>query len=79
MNNKETKKKHINFIEFTSLPEGLWLCRNNQSGAVLVKLHYYPQWKQHVAEFDKDAVFSEDCLTDVADFMRELNEAKNET
>lgn len=70
----KTKYKYIHFVEAAmyASPETVWLCKNNKSGATLAQLYYYPQWRQYVASYNKNAVFNESCQRDIADFTRQL-------
>lgn len=43
---------------------------NKRSGGELGQAFYYPPWRQWCARFDEDAVWSQDCLTDVSEFLR---------
>lgn len=47
---------------------------NKKSQELLCELEYYPQWRQYVLNGDScfDSVFSHDCLSDIADFMKGL-------
>jgi len=72
----KTKYKHIHFEHQTECDaltdKPVYVCRNNRSGGALAQLGWYAPWKQYVAEFNKTAVFSADCLKDIADFMAQF-------
>jgi len=63
----KTRYKHI---RFEADPDG-WVCLA-KGGGVLGGTLFYPRWKQYIFQ-PNDAVFSHDCLTDIADFLKQLN------
>lgn len=67
----KTRYGYIHFEQKTDWvsPRQVWLCRNNRSKGVLAQLHWDEDWKQYVAVFNKNAIFSADCLKDIAEFM----------
>lgn len=69
-------KTHYKFIHFVRLPHKpeQWACVNNKTQAALGAVDYETQWKQFVFwTGNEDAIFSHDCLTDIADFLKQLN------
>jgi hypothetical protein len=73
----KTKYKHIYFKKIP--PEkGLWYCFNNSTGIGLGCISWYAPWHQRVFEPAPNiqAVFSDDCLKDIVDFMRQLREER---
>ena len=72
----KTKYKFIHFQEYKK--EGkAYTIHNNKSGIAMGAVFYYTVWKQFVVEFVEDCVFNNQCLLDIADFLRQLNETKN--
>jgi len=83
----KTKYKYIHFVEravalprieaqmFAS-PHQVWLCKNKTT--TLAQVYYYEHWHQYVAAFNKDAVFSADCLKDMQDFLNQINTKEDE-
>lgn len=67
------KYKYISFEQ--TIMGGFWNCTNNKSATVLGVVSYYKPWKQYVfnAENASD-IFSQDCLEDIIDFMKQLAE-----
>ena len=78
----KTKYKYI-FFEQSSLEVyskakektvQAWTCRNIKSNAILGYTYYYHPWEQWVfSQADSSIVFSQDCLLDIADFLKQLN------
>lgn len=67
----KTKYKYIEFV----MVDGRWVCRNRTSRLVLCEVERYR--RQYVMCFaDLEAIFSDDCLTDIAHFLQQLNEEK---
>lgn len=73
----KTKYKYIYFAK--EQPEADWVCYNNHSQAILGFIQWYPKWKQYVIEFTEDIIFNDACLTDIAHFLRQLNQQKPES
>lgn len=67
----KTKYRFIHFEQ--TILKGFWNCINNKSKTVLGVVSYYKPWKQYVfnAE-DASNIFSQDCLADIIDFMKQL-------
>ena len=74
----KTKYKYIFFEEdrkFDNKP--LYICRNNKSKSELAMIFYYATWKQYCfTQSGSDIVLSQDCLLDIADFLKQLNGEK---
>ena len=79
----KTEYKHIAFTEHT-LKRGkkdvnVWICGNPKAGVTLGWTEYYAEWKQHVFSAINDTmIFSASCLTDIAHFLKQLNDGKTE-
>ena len=67
----KTKYKFIHFIEGNA--DTKWKCCNNRDYSILGTIEYYPRWKQYVIEFTERCVFNNQCLKDIADFLKDLN------
>lgn len=74
-------KKKYKYIHFEQIiidgfwnMDGFWNCINNKHKTVLGVVSYYTSWRQYVfnAE-DASNIFSQDCLEDIVDFMKQLN------
>jgi hypothetical protein len=49
----------------------VWDVLSRRSGAVLGQIRWYGAWRQYVLHPDPTAIFSGDCLHDIADFARQ--------
>ena len=45
----------------------IWYIFNRKSRQALGRVLYYPAWRQWVASFSEDSIWSAGCLTDVKD------------
>ena len=54
-----------------STDKAAYVVENNKSGATLGFIEWYPQWRQYVFS-PLDAIFSQDCLLDIVDFIKLL-------
>ena len=45
---------------------------NRSSSESIGQIFYYPQWRQWVARFDPDSMWSAGCLADVADAIAKI-------
>ena len=68
----KTKYKYIYFER--SIP-GIWVCRDKSSQDVLGCVEYNKPWKQHAIEFEEIAIFNNQRLNDIADFLTQLNKS----
>ena len=68
----KTHYKYIHFGEDQS--DGGCACFNNRSNKKLGDLDYYEQWKQWVFMPEMNTVYNVECLLDIADFLKQLNE-----
>lgn len=64
----KTRYKHINFQ--TRLD--VWHCCANRTGDVLGFLEWNSRWKQFEFVPKENTGFTQDCLADIADFIRQL-------
>ena len=68
----KTTYKYIHFEQATL--DRVWNCINNKHKIVLGVVSYYLPWKQYVFNaLYSDDVFSQDCLEDIIDFMKQLD------
>ena len=65
-------KTKYKFICFEEIDKSEYYIKNNKSRTVLARLVYYKTWKQFVMQTNPDAVFSQDCLEDIIDFLQQL-------
>ena len=66
----KTKYKYIHFEEVGEVAG--WLCLNNKSNDLLGTVTYYTQWQQYVIQFERECIFNNQCLLDIADFLKQL-------
>jgi len=70
----KTKYKYIYFEKskgkFSIKP--FYLCKNNKSKGLLGEVFYYEPWQQYVFGPTDDNIFSHDCLADIQDFLRQV-------
>lgn len=70
-----TEYKFIHFEKYDETPKtSKWRAVNNKSGAVLGLVHFYPAWQEYCFFTVPDCVFNSGCLTDIIDFLGQLNE-----
>ena len=65
--------KHFDFEEVMPHPNSCWVIRSKRGAGILGGVEWYQPWRQYVATFSDRTVWSDDCLADVATFMRQLN------
>jgi hypothetical protein len=76
----KTGYKHIVFRTDSMNPLD-WVCMNRRAAennksayaTYLGRCTWYTSWRCWIFQADNNAVWSEDCLTDIADFLRQLN------
>lgn len=69
------KYRHLEFHFVSSTKSGKTKIYEiaNKSGLILGKIFWYSRWRVYVSEFDDGVIMSDDCLNDVAQFLKELN------
>ena len=50
----------------------IWYIFNRKAGDALGRIVYYPPWRQWVATFSEESVWSAGCLADVQDAIARL-------
>lgn len=68
----KTRYKHIHFVQ--AKKEGVWNILNNGTKTFLGAIVFFKSCNEYVAEFAPCCVFNEQCLTDIADFLKQLEE-----
>lgn len=76
-------KTHYKYIHFEERPNpgkrtSKWNCLNNNDGDELCEIRWSGGWRQYVTRFTAFHCmsyyeFNADCLTDLADFLSQLN------
>lgn len=71
----KTKYKHLFFVQNGEK----WDCRNGKEKywLLLGVVHYNLRWKCFEFWPEERMAFTDDCLTDIADFLKQLNEEKS--
>lgn len=65
--------KFIHFVRVIEMGKtAIWACRNNEGGAELGMVEWYPAWKQYCYFPTVQAVYSAGCLKDIQDFIGSL-------
>lgn len=71
----KTRFKHVYFERIGATD---WCCQKKKTHRRLGRMDYYPVEKQYGFVPEPLNAFSHDCLTDIAEFLRELNAQKGE-
>jgi len=58
-------------------PHDIWIVRNSHSRSILALVEWYKPWRRYVLSPDENTVYSHDCLTALAAFVRGLDEEAN--
>ena len=72
--------KYIRFDKVSTDPHAgkeRYVVTNIKSDQPLADVFWYPAWRQWVCRMNDDAVWSEDCLRDVREFVLKLNAETN--
>ncbi len=73
-------KTDYEYIRFVVIPAAgktsQWTCQNIRHGETLGKVAWNGAWRQYCYESWGQAVYSAGCLRDIADFIRQLMEAR---
>lgn len=76
----KTKYNYIFFrksvISDISDSKQVWTCHANRSGATIGTIGWDPSWELYCVQFNENAIFSASCLTDITDFLEQLNASK---
>jgi len=55
----------------------IWNCINTKSGFLLGQISYYPNWRKYIfSPGPGPSIFDSECLLDIADFIKNMNEGK---
>lgn len=73
-------KTEYEYLQFDQQVKGgktsVWACRNKRQGEVLGHVQWYGAWRQYCYFPSVQAVYSEGCLNDIADFIKQLMDAR---
>ncbi len=71
------KYKYIYFeLVEEKLKTKVYSCRNNKSNIELGVIKWHPSWRQYCYFPTVQAVYSNDCLLNIIDFINQLKEQK---
>lgn len=70
--NKKYRFITIEEIGFEEHGKPTYHILNNKSADLLGEIFYYPQWRQFVCQFRQIAVFNQECLLNIIDFIDSL-------
>lgn len=71
----KTQYQYLHFVQVRQLPKtAVWSCRTNRSNDELGEIKWYPAWRQYCYFPTVQAVYSDGCLSDIADFIKQLAE-----
>lgn len=79
----KTEYKYIKFVigiaeyeqENGGTSKPIYECRNKKTDDILAYIEYYKPWKQYCfTQADSNIIFSEGCLADIIDFIKQLKQ-----
>ena len=74
----KTRYKFIHFkLIRTCTKTTVWGIYNNRSGASLGGIAYYPSWREYCQYGQTGSIFNIECLDNVKDFIKQLEEARS--
>jgi len=73
----KTQYKYINFAKAEDNPK-TWICRNNKSGTELGHVDWYFAWRQWCYFPTCPAIYSDGCLNDIINFIKQLKAEEKE-
>jgi len=76
----KTKYRFIRFEWVDGDFDGYWKCVNSKHGYMLGKVRWYQQWRRFTfsPEPNTELEFSDDCLDDISDFLKQCTKKKRE-
>ena len=74
-------KTEYQYLTFELMPEqssktSAWFCKNKRSGTVLAHVKFHPPWRQYCFFPVIQAVYNKGCLSDISDFLNQLQEER---
>lgn len=75
----KTKYKYF-YFELVSAPvskKQTWFCISSKTKYLLAIVKWFAEWQQYCCFPEEATIFSSSCLTDVADFVNQVNELHN--
>ena len=68
----KTRYKYIHFEPSLSRVPNIWHILTNREDDFLGRIVWYDRWRQYVLDSELGSIFSRDCLTDIIDFIKQL-------
>jgi len=70
------EKTKYKYIEFKKFEDGVWLINNHKYNEYLGNLEYNKKWKCWELLPANETGWTEECLVDVVDFIKQLKKIK---
>jgi len=71
---QDRRTKYMTFRLIDKKPKTTeWCVENNKSGGTLGFIEWYGPWRQYVFTPLEECVFNNDCLSEIATFLTDLN------
>jgi len=67
------KRVAYKYIHFVRMPGDIWSCCNRKSGEELGEVKWYKRWRRWCYFPIVQAVYSDDCLAGIVDFISQLD------
>jgi hypothetical protein len=77
--NVQCRFRYVIFVESEKAPSRKtrrWVCASTQHGGKLGTVCWHNAWRQYVFMPNEACLFSEDCLKDIGQFLREVTGAQ---
>ena len=71
-------KTKYKYIEFMQGADGVWHCGNPKANVYLGHVEYHKKWKCYQFVPHPNTAYTVECLEDLAHFIKQLDEVKNE-
>ena len=77
--NARSQKRAKDYLKFTKMqrPKGwktdIWRISNRHTGDAIGRVFFYPQWRQYVSTATTGTVWSSECHTVIAGFLKDQN------
>jgi hypothetical protein len=70
-------KTEYEYLKMVTVPApgktSKWSVCNRRSGSELGEIKWYPAWRQYCYFPTVQAVYSQGCMDDISDFLKQLN------
>ncbi len=71
-------KQTYQYIRFASTGKGRWDCLNRKHDDPLGTIYHHGRWRQYVYSPTNQAIYSANCLRDIAEFLEACNAQRDE-